>query len=57
MAEFVTKLWTFLDIIVRKEFQNGDQKVQKRMFIYSYVQCSPGTFLNRKAGVENNKNR
>jgi hypothetical protein len=45
MAEFVTQFWTFLDIIVRKEFQNGDQKAQKRMFIYSFVQCSPGYFF------------
>jgi len=51
MAEFVTQLWTFLDIIVRKEFQNGDQKAKKRMFIYSFVQCSPGYFFEEMSEV------
>jgi hypothetical protein len=58
MAEFVTQFWTFLYIIVRKEFQNGDQKSQNSQcsFIHMF-NVHRGTFLIRKAGVENNKNR
>jgi hypothetical protein len=57
MAEFVTHIRTFLDILVRKENENGVQIVQNDMFIYSFVHCSTGTFLNRKMEVKNNKNR
>jgi len=48
MAEFVTQIWTFLDILVRKENENGVQIVQNSMSIYSFLQCSPGYFFEEK---------
>jgi hypothetical protein len=51
MAEFVTQFWTLLDILVRKENENGVQIAQKGMFIYSFVQCSPRYFFEEMSEV------
>jgi hypothetical protein len=48
MAQFVTQIRTFLDILVRKENENGVQVVQNGMFIYSFVQSSSGYFFEEK---------